>query len=104
MTYGCPALEFEADTHLMNLQHLQIRVLHAIGNLQTCISIRDMQVTFQIYITKLYRKQLQVIHIHEHANVRNILQGEARHRKYKGLKLGVVYAYNGSSDQIAVVA
>jgi hypothetical protein len=88
----------------MNLQRLQVRVLHAIGNLPTCISIRDMHVTFQIYITKLCREQSQVIHIHENANVRNILQGEARHRNYKGFKLGVVYAYDRSSDQIAVAA
>jgi hypothetical protein len=35
---------------------------------------------------------------HENANVRNIGQGEARHRKYKRLKLGGGQAYDRSSD------
>jgi hypothetical protein len=40
---------------------------------------------------------------HENANVRNIGQGEPRHRKYKSLKLGGVQAYDRSSDWTAVV-
>jgi hypothetical protein len=35
---------------------------------------------------------------HENANVRNIGQGEPRHRKYKGLKLGGGEAYDRTSD------
>jgi hypothetical protein len=43
------------------------------------------------YITKLCRQQAEVIQNHENANVCNIGQGEAQHRKYKrGLKLVVV--------------
>jgi predicted proteasome-type protease len=33
-----------------------------------------------------------------HVNVRNIGQGEARHRKYKRLKLGGGQAYDRSND------
>jgi hypothetical protein len=35
---------------------------------------------------------------HEKENVRNIGQSEARHRKYKRLKLGGGQAYDRSSD------
>jgi hypothetical protein len=39
-------------------------------------------------------RQLQ----YDNENVRNIGQGEARHRKYKRLKLGGGHAYDRSSD------
>jgi hypothetical protein len=41
---------------------------------------------------------------HENEYVRGIGQGEARHRKYKRLKLGGGQAYGRSSDAAAVVA
>jgi hypothetical protein len=50
------------------------------------------------YITKLCRPQAEVIQNHENAEVRNIGQGEPRHRKYKRLKLGGGQAYDRSSD------
>jgi hypothetical protein len=50
------------------------------------------------YITKLSRQQAEVIQNHENATVRNIGQGEARHRKYKRLKLGGGQAHGRSSD------
>jgi hypothetical protein len=40
------------------------------------------------YIMKLCRQQAEVIQNHENANVRDIGKGEARHGKYKRLKLG----------------
>jgi hypothetical protein len=49
-------------------------------------------------LTKLSRQQAEVIQNQENANVRNIEQGEARHKKYKSLKLGGGQAYNRSSD------
>jgi hypothetical protein len=49
-------------------------------------------------MAKLSRQQAEVIQNHENANVRNIGQGEARHRKYKRLKLGGGQAYDRSSD------
>jgi hypothetical protein len=50
------------------------------------------------YIKKLYRQQAEAIQNHDNANVRNTGQGEARHRKYKRLKLGSGQAYDRSSD------
>jgi hypothetical protein len=52
------------------------------------------------YITQLSRQQAEVIQNHENGNgnVRNIGKGEARHRKYKRLKLGGGQAYGRSSD------
>jgi hypothetical protein len=49
------------------------------------------------YITKLCRRQAEVIPHHENPNVRAIGQGEPRHRKYKWLKLGGGQAYDRSS-------
>jgi hypothetical protein len=65
--------------------------------------IRDMHICFQIpyvydYITKLCRQQAKVSQRQENTHVRNIGQGEARHRKYKRLKLGGDQAYDRSSD------
>jgi hypothetical protein len=50
------------------------------------------------YITKLSRQQAVVIQNHKNVNVRIIGQGEARHRKYKRLKLGGGQAYDRSND------
>jgi hypothetical protein len=55
------------------------------------------------YITKLCRKQAEIILYHENANVRNIGQGEPRHRKHKRLKLGGGLAYDRSSDWTSVL-
>jgi hypothetical protein len=49
------------------------------------------------YITKLCRRQAEVILNHENPNVRETGQGEPRHRKYKRLKLGGGQAYDRSS-------
>jgi nucleoid DNA-binding protein len=50
------------------------------------------------YITKLCKQQAEVIQNHENANFRDIGKFQARHRKYKGLKLGAGKAYDRSSD------
>jgi hypothetical protein len=55
------------------------------------------------YITKLCRIQVEVIQNHENEH-RGIGKSEARHRKYKRLKLGGGQAYDRTSDQAAVVA
>jgi hypothetical protein len=47
---------------------------------------------------KLCRQQTEVIQNHDNENVRSIGQDEARHRKYKLLKLGGGQAYDRSSD------
>jgi hypothetical protein len=50
------------------------------------------------YIIQLCRKQVEVIRNHENEHVRGVGQGEARHRKYKMLKVGGGQAYDGSND------
>jgi hypothetical protein len=88
---------------LQVLQPLKNRVLRTIGNFPRRTPVRELHKAFSIpcvydYMTKLSRQQAEVIQSHEHANVRNIGQGEARHRKYKRLKLGGGQAYDRSSD------
>jgi hypothetical protein len=102
MTYACPTYEFAADTHLMKLQRLQNRVLRAISNLDRRTPVRDLHLAFKIpyvydYITKICRRQAEVILNHENPNVRAIGQGEARHRKHKRLKLGGGQVYDRSN-------
>jgi hypothetical protein len=78
-------------------------MLFAMRNLDRLTPVRELQVAFKVpyvrdYITKLCRTQAEVILNHEHPNVRRIGQGEARHRKYKRLKLGTCQAFKCSAD------
>jgi hypothetical protein len=87
----------------MKLQRLQNKVLRTIGNFSRRTPVRDLHIAFKIpfvydYITKLCRHQAEVTQNHDNENVRNIGQGEARHRMYKWLKLGGGQAYDRSSD------
>jgi hypothetical protein len=80
---------------------LQNKVLRTIGNFSWRTPVRELHKTFSIpyiyeYITKLSRQQAEVIQNYENINVRNIGQGEARHRKR--LKLGGGQAYDRSND------
>jgi hypothetical protein len=91
-----------AETHLLKLQHLQNKVLNTTGNFPSCKSVRDMHVALQIpylynYITKSCKQQAEVIQNHETENVYSTGQGEAQHRKSKGLKLGGGHVYDCSS-------
>jgi len=102
MTYACPTWEFAADTHLLKLQRLQNRVLRSTGNYPRRTPTRVLHTAFKIpyvydFITKLCRRQAEVIQNHDNKNVRNTGQGEAQHRKYKRLKLGGGQAYDRSS-------
>jgi hypothetical protein len=77
------------------LQRLQNKVLRTIGNILRCTPVRDLHMAFKLpylydYITKLCKQQAEVIQNHENANVRNIGQGEARHRNTRGLNLAAV--------------
>jgi hypothetical protein len=95
MTYASPAWEFAADTRLLKLQRLQNKVLSTIDNFPRRTPVRELLKAFNIpyiydYITKLCRQQAEVIQNHENANVRNAGQGEAQHRKHKGLNLAAV--------------
>jgi hypothetical protein len=87
----------------LKLQKLQNKVLRTIGNFSKRTSVRDTHTAFHMpyvydYITKSCRQQAEVIQNHENENVRYIGQGEARHRKYKGLKLGGGHVYDCSND------
>jgi hypothetical protein len=87
----------------LKLQRLQNKVLRSIGNYPRRTPVGELHKAFSIpyvydYMTKLSRQQAEVIQSHENANVRNIGQGEARHRKFKRLKLGGGQAYDRSSD------
>jgi hypothetical protein len=100
--YACPAWEFAVETYLLKLQRLQNKVLRTTGKLPRCTSVRVTHVAFQIlyvydYITKLCRRQAEIIHNHENESVHNIGQGETPHRKHKRLKLGGGHLYNRSS-------
>jgi hypothetical protein len=103
ITYACPAWELAADTYLLKLQSLQNKVLRTFRNFPRCTPVRDLHTAFNLpyvydYIIKLCRKQVEAIQNHENEHVRGIGQGEARHRKYKRLKLGGCQAYDHSSE------
>jgi hypothetical protein len=102
MTYACPAWNFSAEIHLLNLQRLRNKVLRNIDNFPRRTSVRDMHVTFHVpylydYITELCRRQAEITHNHENENGRNIGQNKTPHRKYKKLKLGGGHLYDCSS-------
>jgi hypothetical protein len=102
MTYACPAWEFAAECHLFKLQRPQNKVLRPIGNFPKRTSVRDMHTAFHMpyvydYKTKSCTQQAEVIQNHENENIIYIGQGEARHKKYKGLKLGGGHVYDCSS-------
>jgi hypothetical protein len=87
----------------MKLQRLQNKVLLNTGKFPRNTQIRDMHISFQIpyvydFKAKLCKQQAKVIKHHENIHVSNIRQGEARHRKYKRLKLGDSQAYDRLSD------
>jgi hypothetical protein len=50
------------------------------------------------FITKICRKQAEVIQNHDNKNVSNIERGEAQHRKHKRLKLGGGQVYDRSKN------
>jgi hypothetical protein len=63
------------------------------------------EVSYIIYYgIKLRREQALVIHNHGNKNVRNIEQGDARHRKYKKFKFDGIRTSDHSSDKTAVIA
>jgi hypothetical protein len=66
VTYAYPTWKYAADAHLLKLQGLQNRVLHAIGNLDRCTPFCELHMAFKISymydcITKLCRTQAEVI-------------------------------------------
>jgi hypothetical protein len=86
MTYACPAWQLASDTYLLKLQCLQNNILCTIGNFPRCTPVHDLHTAFNLpyvynYITKLCRKQAEVIQNHENEHIRGIGQGKDRHRK-----------------------
>jgi hypothetical protein len=74
-------------------------VPRTIGNFPRRTPVCELHTAFNIpyvydFITTLCRQQAEVMLNHNNENVRNIGQGEARHRKYKRLKLGGGQAYD----------
>jgi hypothetical protein len=81
---------------------MQNKVLRTTGNFPRPTPVRDLHTAFSLlyvhdYITELCRQEA-VIQNHENEHVCGIGQGEARHRKYKRLKLGGGQAYGRSYD------
>jgi hypothetical protein len=82
---------------------MQNNVLRTIGNFPMCTPDRDLHTAINLpyvhdYKIKLCRQQAEVIQNYENEHVHRIGQGEARHRKYKRLKLGSGQTYDRSSD------
>jgi hypothetical protein len=77
-------------THLMKLQRLQNSSPRYWQPWQEHISLRfalGVQNSVHVYyITKLCRRQAEVILNHENPNVHGIGQGEPRHRKYESMR------------------
>jgi hypothetical protein len=98
-----PAWKLAADTYLLKLQRLQNKVLRTSGNFLRCTPVRDLHTAFNLpkvydYITTLCSQQIEVIQNDDNEHVHDIGNGEARHKKYKRLKLGGGQAYDRSSD------
>jgi hypothetical protein len=79
------------------------QVLRATGNLDRCTPVCKLPVAFNIpcvynFITELCRTLAEVILNDVNPNVRAIRQEEARHRKYKRLRLRGGQAYDRSAD------
>jgi hypothetical protein len=82
---------------------LQNKVPRTTGNFSRFTMFPDLHTTFKLpnvhnYVTKVCRQQADVVENYENEHVRRVGQGEARHRKYKKLKLGGGQAYDRSSD------
>jgi len=86
------SVQLAADSHLLELQRLQNRVLRTFSYSPRRTPTRALHRMFQIpyiyiYVKKMCRKQAEVIQTHDNVNVRKTGENEAQHRKYKRLKL-----------------
>jgi hypothetical protein len=82
---------------------MQNKVLRTIGNFPRYIPVSDLHTAFNLpyvydYRTKLCRQQAEVMQNRENEHVHRVGQGEARHRRYKRLKLGGGRDYDCSSE------
>jgi hypothetical protein len=104
-----PGITVLAKTSSSVIDRPTNKVVRTIGNPPRCTPVRDLYTALNLpyvydYIIEFCRQQAEVIQNHENDHVRSIEQGEARHRKYKKLKVGGGEAYDHSSDKAAVVA
>jgi hypothetical protein len=77
MTYAFPTWELAADTHLLKLQRLQIKVPRTIGNLPRFTPVCNLHTAFNLpyvyhYITNVCRQQAEVVQNHETEHVCSI--------------------------------
>jgi hypothetical protein len=84
MTHACLVWEFAADSHILNLQRLQNKVLGAMGNLPRRTPTCDQTSSHILFCYETM--QAEVIQNHGNVSVRNAGQSESQHRKYKGLR------------------
>jgi hypothetical protein len=85
------------------LQRLQNKVLRTIGNFPRRTQVRDLHMALNLpnvydYTTNCAGDKQKSYKIMENEHVRSIEEGEARHRKFRRLKLGGGQAYVRSSD------
>jgi hypothetical protein len=77
----------------LKLHRLQNKVLRTTVTFPKRTSVRDLHMTFNLpyvydYVIKLCRQLAEVIRNHENANIYNIAERKAHHRKYTRLKFG----------------
>jgi hypothetical protein len=82
ITYVCRTCELSADNYLLTLQRLRNKILCIIGNFSECTSVHVLNRAFNQpyvydYITKLCRKQSEVIQNYENEHVCGVGQGKA---------------------------
>jgi hypothetical protein len=83
------------DAHLLKLQRLENRVLHAIENLDRCSSVLELHVVYNIpyaydNITKLCSTQAELILNHINPNACDTGQGQPGVGSVRGLNLAAV--------------
>jgi hypothetical protein len=100
--YACPTWEFAVDSHLLELQRLQNRVLRTIGNLSRRTPTHALHLALQIpyvydYVTGICRIQAEVTQKPDDLNIRNIERNESQSGIFKRLEPSGGQAYDRSS-------
>jgi hypothetical protein len=94
-TYACPTCEYTADAHVLKLQWLQNRELHATENLDRRTAVCELHVNFKIphlcdYMIKLCRTQAKVILNHVNPKYVELHKEKPFIGSIRGLNLAVV--------------
>jgi hypothetical protein len=110
MTYTCHASEFAANTHILKMQRLQIKVLRTIGKFPRPTPVRELHMAFQVthtydYMTKLCRQQAEVIRNQKMQMFATSEEEKPDQENIRGLlKIGGGQGYDRSRGRAAVVA